>query len=396
MYLSVINFNLEGIDSFKLSFSSQIDYLAFSVFTDTLLHAAGFIANLAVRFDEIGICARVESVEISYRDIDYANSFTVYCSLLEIKDAILADAIALNAFGKVVVVVRDMKFKRLQLSAFQQVLSRKFTVIESRNFPVKQKKSQLSTGLNTPLTSDEIIDTFIKSRDSLSHDVRIALKNIVMKFDSFFEQDMNYTNSLDELGIHSLMQIEIISKLIRTFPDQAGLNHYALSECETLEFLKSTLAFILQFSMKITSLVETFIFASQRDSRQSTLVPSDFSSSDDMQKNSVALHVSHEEIASLCLFHDDSEQISMYARLRDHDRSAYVFFDPHFESDKRSHSSINQMIEYYVSLLSRSKLSLLIVSDKFDARLLLNLTDDLRLVFWRNSDLRGDSTAHGQ
>jgi iterative type I PKS product template protein len=396
VYLSVTNSNLEGIGSFKLPSSSQTGYLAPPVFTDTLLHAAGFIANLAVRSDEVGICACVESVEISYRDIDYADSFTVYCSLLEIKGAILADAIALNAFGKVVAVVRDMEFKRLQLSAFQQVLSRKSTAIEPRNFPVEQKKPQLSTGLDTPPTSGEVIDTPIESRGSLPHDVRIALKNIVMEFGGFSEQDMDYTNSLDELGIHSLMQIEIISKLIRTFPGQAGLDHHALSECETLESLESTLASILQSSVEITSLVGAPVSASQRDSRQSTLVPSDFSSSDGMQKNPVALHVSHEEVAPLCLFHDGSGQVSMYARLRDHDRSAYAFFDPHFWSDKRPHSSINQMTEYYVSLLSRTKLSPLIVSGKFGSRLLLNLADDLRLVFWRNSGLRGGSTAHGQ
>jgi len=148
--------------------------------------------------------------------------------------------------------------------------------------------------------------------------------------------------------------------------------------------------------VEITSLVGAPVSASQRDSRQSTLVPSDFSSSDGMQKNPVALHVSHEEVAPLCLFHDGSGQVSMYARLRDHDRSAYAFFDPHFGSDKRPHSSINQMTEYYVSLLSRTKLSPLIVSGKFGSRLLLNLADDLRLVFWRNSGLRGGSTAHGQ
>lgn len=395
MYLSVANSNLEGIGSFKLPSSSQTGYLAPPVFTDTLLHAAGFIANLAVGSDEVGLCARVESVEISYRDIDYADSFTVYCSLLEIKGAILADAIALNAFGKVVAVVRDMEFKRLRLSTFQQMLSRKSTAVESRKFPVEQEKPPLSTGSDTP-TTGEVMNTPIESRGSLLHDVRIALKNIVMEFGGFSEQDMDYTNSLDELGIDSLMQIEIISKLTRTFPGQAGLDHHALSECETLESLESTLASILQSSVEITSLVGGPVSASQRDSGQPTLVPSDYSPSDGVQKNPVALHISQGEVAPLCLFHDGSGQVSMYARLRHHDRSAYAFFDPYVGSDKRPHSSINQMTEYYVSLLSRSKVSPLIVSGKFGSRLLLDLADDLRLVFWRNSGIRGGSTAHGQ
>ena len=396
LYLSVANSNLEGIGSFKLPSSCQTGYLAPPVFTDTLLHAAGFIANLAVSSDEVGICARVESVEISYRDIDYADSFTVYCSLLEIKGAILADAIALDAFGKVVAVVRDIEFKILRLSSFQQSLSRKSTAVEHRTFPVKQEKPQLSTGLDTPPTSGEITNTPVDSRGSLQNDVRIALKNIVMELGGFSEQDIDYKNSLDELGIDSLMQIEIISKLIRTFPGQAGLDHHALSECQTLESFESTLASILQSSVEIASLVGAPVSDRQRDSRQPTLNPLDCSPSDGMQKNPVVLHVSYGGVTPLCLFHDGSGQVSMYARLRDHDRSAYAFFDPHFGSDKRPHSSIEQMTEYYVSLLSRSKLSPLIVSGKCGSRLLLDLANDLRLVVWRSSGLRGSSAAHSQ
>ena len=379
VYLSVANSNLEGIGSFKLPSSSQIGYLAPPVFTDTLLHAAGFIANLAVRSDEVGICAHIESVEISYRNINYADSFTVYCSLLEIKGAILADTIALNALGEVVAVVRGMEFKRLRLSTFQQVLSRKSTAVEPRKVPVEPEKPQLSIDLDTPPTSGEVTNTPIESRGSLLHDVRIALKNIIMEFGGFSEQDMDYTNSLDELGIHSLMQIEIISKLIRKFPGRAGLHHHALSECETLESLESTLASILQSSVEISSPMEAPVSASQRDSRQPTLFPSDYSPTDGMQKNPVTLHISPGEVAPLYLFHDGSGQVSMYARLRGHDRSAYAFFDPQFGSDKRPHSSIYQMTKYYISLLSRSKLSPLIVSGKFGSRLLLDLTDDLKV-----------------
>lgn len=396
VYLSVANSNLEGIGSFKLPSSSRTGYLAPPVFTDTLLHAAGFIANLSVDSDEVGICARVESVEISYRDIDYADSFTVYCSLLEIKGAILADAIALNALGKVVAVVRDMEFKRIRLSSFQQVLSRKSTAVEPRKFPVGQEKPQLSAGLDTPPTSGEVINTPIESRSSLLHDIRTTLKNIVMEFGGFSEQDMTYTNSLDELGIDSLLRIEIISKLTRTFPGQAGLDHNALSECDTLESLENTLASILQSSVEIASLVGAPESASQLDSCQPTLVPSDYSPSDGLQKNPIVLHISHGEQAPLCLFHDGSGQVSMYARLRDHDRSAYAFFDPHFGSDKRPYCSINQMTKYYVSLLSRSNLSPLIVSGKLGSRLLWDLADYLRVVFWRNSCIRGGPTAHGQ
>ncbi|ORY65436.1 uncharacterized protein BCR38DRAFT_432775 [Pseudomassariella vexata] len=361
VYLNVADSNLEGIGEFKLPSSSQTEYLAHPVFTDTLLHAAGFIANLAVRSDEVGICARVESIEISYRDIDYTGSFTVYCSLLEIKGIILADATALDSSGKVVAVVRGMEFKRLRLSAFQHMLSLKSIALEPREDPLEQAKPQLVTGLITPPITGDDMNSLIEAPGSLLHDVSQALKGIVMDVGGFSEQDMDYTKSLDELGIDSLVQIEIISKVTCTFPGQAGLDHHALSECETLESLENKLSSILQSSMEIAALTGPPVSTSQQDSRQPTLIPSYYSPSDSVQKSPVTLHISQGTEAPLCLFHDGSGQVSMYARLRDHDRSTYAFSDPHFGSDKRPHCSINQMAKSYVSLLTKSSFSPLIV-----------------------------------
>lgn len=387
VYLNVADSNLEGIGSFKIPFGSQTGYLTHPVFTDTLLHAAGFIANLAVRSDEIGICARVESIEIAYRDMDYSDSFKVYCSLLETKGAILADAIALNSSGKVVAVVRGMEFKRLRLSTFQQALSRKSTPAESQEYPVVPAKLQLSTGLDTPPTSGEVMNSPTEPHSSPFHGISQALKDIVMEVGGFAEQDIDYTKSLDELGIDSLMQIEIVSKLTRTFPGQTGLSHHALSECETLEALEDILSSILQPSAELYTLVEAPGRVSPRGSRQSTPVSSDYCPSDAVHKNPVTLHVSPGKEVPLCLFHDGSGQVGMYARLRDHDRSTYAFFDSHFGSDKRPHRSINQMAEHYVSLLSNSKQSPLIVGGESHFSLLLDLADESRLVLRRSSGL---------
>ena len=376
VYLSVAESNLEGIGSFKIPSSSQNDYLAHPVFTDTLLHAAGFIANLAVRSDEASICANVESVEISYLDIDYADSFTVYCSLLEIKGAFLADATALNAAGEVVAVVRGMEFKRLRRSTFQQALSRQSFAIDPGKFPVEQDEPELSAGLDGSLTSEDAIKSPVESRGSLVSEVGKTLRTIVTEVGGFSEQDLDYTKSLDELGIDSLMQIEIISKVTRTFPGQTGLDHRALSECETLESLERTIGSILQVPVEVTPPNSTLVSSRQQDSRQLTPIDSDCPSSDERQNNPMTLHVSHAEAASLCLFHDGSGQVSMYARLRDHDRSMTAFFDPHFGSPTRPPTSIEQVTEYYVSLLPRSKLSPLIVGGKSGFCPLLNLADN--------------------
>ncbi|KAI0133794.1 thioesterase domain-containing protein [Xylariales sp. AK1849] len=360
LYLNVADSNLEGVGSFRLPSSSSTSYLAHPVFTDTLLHAAGFIANLAVRSDEVGICARVESIEKSYRDIDYADSFTVYCSLLDLKGTILADAIALNSSGNVVAVIRGMEFKRLRLSAFQHMLSRQSIALEPREIHSASAKPLLLTGLVTPPMTGDIMNSPMEASGGLLQGVSQTLKGIVMDVGGFSERDMDYTKSLDELGIDSLMEIEIVSKLTRVFPGQAGLDHHALSECETLESLENRLLSILQPSVEIAALIGPPMSTGWKDSHQSAHIPSKCSPSYGVQKNPAALHNSDGKETPLCLFHDGSGQVNMYARFQDHDRSLYAFSDPHFGSGKRFHSVI-QMAEFYASQLDKSRYSPLIV-----------------------------------
>ncbi|GKU21831.1 unnamed protein product [Fusarium langsethiae] len=148
--LDVADSNLEGMGSFRLPFEPGIKleagYVAHPVFTDTLLHAAGFIANLAIGSKEIGICSAVESIEVAYHKIDYQDNFRVYCSLLEIKGAILADSFALDSFGNLVAVIRGMEFRKLQLFTFQQALSRISSIPESKR-PEHHHKSHSPVGL---------------------------------------------------------------------------------------------------------------------------------------------------------------------------------------------------------------------------------------------------------
>ncbi|RYP75913.1 hypothetical protein DL771_002177 [Monosporascus sp. 5C6A] len=381
VYLTVADSNLEGIGSFKLpsGSGSQTSYLAHPVFTDTLLHAAGFIANLAVGSEEIGICARVESIEISHRDVDYSDSFTIYCSLLEIKGAILADSIALGSSGKVVAVVRGMEFKKLQLSTFRQALSRisGTTVAESRGREfVKHPtaapaKLPLETGLDTPPMSDEAMSSSPaepRSGSPFQAEISQVLKDIVVEVGGFAEQDIDYTKSLGDLGIDSLMQIEIASKLARIFPGQTGLSHYALSQCETLEAMDDMLSSVLRPSAmqklhrRLVDVPEREVTTRRESSSQSTdtaaSASSDYSRPSDAVHDSnvlpATLHVSEGNQVPLCLFHDGSGQVGMYARLRGHDRTTYAFYNPYFgsSSDKRLfHRSVNQIAEHYVSAI---------------------------------------------
>ncbi|KAF7557675.1 hypothetical protein G7046_g5967 [Stylonectria norvegica] len=385
VHLNVADSNLEGVGSFKMppssssSFKSRTGYLAYPVFTDTLLHAAGFIANLGGESEDIFICARVGSIEIAYHDIDYSDTFKIYCSLLEIKGAILADAIALGSCGKVVAVVRGIEFKKLQVSTFRQALSRisSTVTIEPRNmeympFPtVAPGKLHLKTSLDSFPTKDDMQDsspTGLCNGSPLQAKIGQVLEDIFVEVGGFDKQDLDYTKSLGELGIDSLMQIEMASRLARLFPGQTGLSHHALSQCETLEAVEVLLSSVLQPLVKQPQ-HETLVDAPASDgttmpvsSSQSTGTTASISSDYSSLSNTVhdyhilpaTLHVSPGNQASLYLFHDGSGQVSMYSRLGGYDRTTYAFFDPYVESTgkKRSyHDSVNQMAEHYVSII---------------------------------------------
>jgi iterative type I PKS product template protein len=362
-FLDVAESNLEGMGSFKLppnsGVKSGIDYIVHPVFTDTLLHAAGFITNLSIGSKEIGICSSVESIEIAYHKIDYQDTFKIYCSLLETKGAIIADSFALASSGRVIAVIRGMEFKKLQLSNFQQALSRlssdsKPERPEHLDRAPKPSSSQLQSSVTEP--SQPSLDTTLDARNHQNErGMSQILKDIVVEVGGFMEQDIDYTMSLADLGIDSLMQIEIASKISSMFPGQPGLNHHALSECETLEEMDEMLSSILQPSVKQSS-------ASQASSSQQTGIftpaSSDFSIEIESPHGSeilpITLHTSEGSQTPLCLFHDGSGQISMYKRLRGHDRTTYAFFDPKFggfSKDRSFYSSIEEMAEAYVSKL---------------------------------------------
>ncbi|PCD27864.1 hypothetical protein FGRA07_03003 [Fusarium graminearum] len=400
-FLDVADSNLEGMGSFNMPSDSiaqaETAYIAHPVFTDTLLHAAGFIANLAIGSNEVGICSAVESIEVAYHTINYQDTFKIYCSLLEVKGSIVADSFALDSSNNIVAVIRGMEFKKLQLSTFQQALSRISSTSEPEGLENHHRVSssselqlQTSVAASQPLKVDTAVDACNHQDEN---GIGQILKDIVVDVGGFMEQDIDYTMSLTNLGIDSLMQIEIVSKISHLFPEKTGLDHHALAECETLQELNNMLSSVLQPSVKQRS-------ASQASSSKQTAVITPTSSESSVEGYSahgsvvlpVALHTSEESRTPLCLFHDGSGQIGMYKRLQGHDRTTYAFFDPKFESSgegRSFYSSLEDMAEDYVSkiLSTRPPISSLILCGwSFGGVVAFEVA---RLLFLRGIEVRG-------
>ncbi|KAM3077744.1 polyketide beta-ketoacyl-synthase [Clarireedia jacksonii] len=358
---SVSESSLEGIGSFKLSPGSHINhYVSPPTFTDTLLHAAGFIANVLIGSEDICVCANVESYDIIYGKINYEDTFTIYCSLVEVRGAMLAEAFALDSTGEMVAVIRGMEFKKLRLSAFQRLLNLHVNDSQSKKFGytlndlLTPKLFSNPSTLVSPTTEGLFVNegANISAMDPRSTSViKHTLIRIVMEVSGFSEEELDYSRPVDELGIDSLMQIEIASKLARAFPE-CRLDHNTFADCETLQTLENKLSSVL-FGMKNepeTSqplrLVHNLV-----GKGSGLLVMSPPTS----RINPAVLSISPGEKSALYLFHDGSGQVNMYKSLR-YDRYAiFGFFDPFFGNRQHSFESLAQMAEYYISLLPESR-----------------------------------------
>ncbi|TCD66000.1 Type I Iterative Polyketide synthase (PKS) [Steccherinum ochraceum] len=101
------------------------DYVVNPIFTDTLLHAAGFLINLNASNNEAFICAQVDKINIVPDLVKDDATYGVYCSIGMLSETMaVADAYAINLEqGTVVAHMKRMHFRRLRTAGFKSLLS---------------------------------------------------------------------------------------------------------------------------------------------------------------------------------------------------------------------------------------------------------------------------------
>ncbi|KAI5814556.1 beta-ketoacyl synthase [Pyronema omphalodes] len=242
-YQSVQSMNIsqngdEGYGTFKIPGElKEGRYVVQPVFMDTLLHAAGFIANSSVGTDEACICSKVESVKIISDDIDWNDTFKVYCSILPwIKNTILAAAYGIDSRGNIVAVIKGMHFRRLRLASFQTHLAtlrgRKPEITEA----VKAQKTQhASHSLPTPpVTAAPSPRTASPARATTG--VSAEVIRVIAETCGVPARDIDPAKKLEELGVDSLMSIEICETLKTRF--QVSVDTATLAACATARDLE--------------------------------------------------------------------------------------------------------------------------------------------------------------
>ncbi|KAF7508512.1 hypothetical protein GJ744_009225 [Endocarpon pusillum] len=183
-------------------------------------------------------------------------------------------------------------------------------------------------------------------------ELRNVLSRLVSQVSGFKEEDLDFTSPLEALGIDSLMEIELASKLRDEYPSHA-VDHSRLAECETLLDIEQILMPLLDLSAKEVQSTDgstKFVDISSEATLSSQYSHSNLA--EDTQSVPVTLHVSENDETPLCLFHDGTGLVQMYRKLRGFDRSTYAFHDPHFVESAPAVSTLEQMAACYTLKLA--------------------------------------------
>ncbi|TFK52663.1 polyketide synthase [Heliocybe sulcata] len=208
-------------------------YVVHPVFMDTLLHVAGFVANMRGGVNDAFICAQVDGVKVIPDFVDNDATYAVFCqnAWLEEEGVMLADAYAVELSGakRVVAHLKGMHFRRVRLNSLKKGLQ-----MAAGRLPVEAPR-RTAFAVPKPQSSGSDSDSPRHAlRSALSHavDVQGTVVHIIAETCGIDMSNMKLDTDLGSLGVDSLMSIEIFGKLQAAFP-HAELDAQALSHCNT-------------------------------------------------------------------------------------------------------------------------------------------------------------------
>ncbi|KAF8074125.1 putative polyketide synthase [Lyophyllum atratum] len=229
--LTVDASNMEGCA--EVSLPSDYDrgkFVVHPVFMDTLLHVAGFVANLQGGANDAFICSEVGAVKVVPHLVSNDASYTVYCSNAWVPEdgMVIADSYAvLSAEPKRIVAhIKGMQFRRVRLDRLKKGLSLAVAHDLSSSYQthpsIRSLRQQSQPIQGSPTTSTTITSAFSNT-----------IIDIISQTCDLKAEEMDLNTDLASLGVDSLMSIEIFGRLGHAFPD-ANLNSHTLRFCTTV------------------------------------------------------------------------------------------------------------------------------------------------------------------
>ncbi|KAG2123824.1 polyketide synthase [Suillus clintonianus] len=227
---------MDGIAQVKLpSDGPRLSFAAHPIFTDTLLHTAGFLANMQGDVSDAYICSEIESFKMLSEYIDQDQSYTVHCrgSWMSFDNIVLTEAYAVQDQEprRVVALMKGIQFKRVRLSGLARGLA---TAADSAS---AQTRTRTDSNAITPHATPQGI-IFGRSRSSTEStggvqisnsgnssrpsspetlvsddDRRIRIRDIIAQVLGLATLDIEDHSDFKSLGLDSLSSLEALHAL---------------------------------------------------------------------------------------------------------------------------------------------------------------------------------------
>lgn len=223
---------LEGYGTFRLPplvAEPEGRFVSSPAFVDTLLHAAGFIANTYVRPDIACICVSLEQAMVPSDSPElHGQDLKIYCTLVDVDHSFIADTYALDANNKMLAYIEGMCFKKVKLKSFKTHLSREKAQSSSKIESPIPRTSETLPPANKALSGTSLSDDISRGRATITSTIRSIIREVCGT-----DYDPAIYNTPAEMGVDSLLLIELTETLLRRFPHVSILKS-ELENCRTV------------------------------------------------------------------------------------------------------------------------------------------------------------------
>lgn len=232
-HLYISNSGLEGYGTFKLPDAANGRFVCPPMFIDTLFHAAGFIANKGIESSLACICVSCERfVAPSLGSLPIDQEMSIYCSLVDIGDSIIANAFVIGGKSEVIAYAEGMCFKKIRLQSFNIVLSRAKPGRDEHNVDVARGPNADLPSRHTTMQTETTIS---QSPASQSESITMSTLTRILK-DVCGTEATSPNQRLSEMGVDSLLFIELTDQISRQFPNLSVEKH-AIESCQLVSDL---------------------------------------------------------------------------------------------------------------------------------------------------------------
>lgn len=229
-FLTVNSLGLEGYGVFTLSAWAKGKFVCHPAFMDTILHAAGFIANMKVELDTACICVSIDHFILpDLSEISLRGELGIYCSIMDVGTEIVAEAYVLDEQQSVIAYADGMCFKKLRLSSFKTILARASATGRPAKVQVKSTKLQ-NRASRIPSSEDE--QSPMQKPSSTQRTVVETVQEMLKDVCGISCSD--FTRPLEELGVDSLLFIELTQSVATKLPHLC-LPKKELTDCQTAQ-----------------------------------------------------------------------------------------------------------------------------------------------------------------